>query len=986
MHHAILLVPLVTAIFSANVFASSKLITGGPRIYKPQSTIHPRKMALPGVVVVKFKPSVVPSVQELYNVPELQKRIISEANPTTLKSVLSLLKVKINKASEVLDNIYLVQYSGTVTPAMMAQSLMDNADIEYVEPHYIYKVDDMGPAVTASADTLIAQQWALRKVNAFSAWNITKGSPSIVVGIVDTGVNWMHPDLYPNIWHNPNWQTDTQYPADSIGWDFGGLGDANGDPTPDNNPKEDFPPPDEHGTHVAGIVAAVGDPIGTSGVAPKCEIMAVKASQANMVDPSTGEPYIVYGFEGIIYAADHHAKIINCSWGGVGYSQYEQDVITYAESEGSLVVAAAGNDGSTEFDTPAYYKGVLSVAATDSNDVKTYYTNYSYNVSVCAPGGSNTGLDPGILSTIGTDQYTYLNGTSMASPCAAGVAALVASLHPNYTPEQILEQVRVSSDNIYGLPGNTGFFDQMGYGLVDAYRAVTVLSPGVQVASIALGSSIMPNNGGGISIAGDTIHVLGTVTDYLQSVSGLQLTLSSPNDPYVNIVNSSVSVGSLQGDGSGTYNLGPGSTFSFVVSSNAPVDYMATFLISITGSNGYTDYQTFSVYLNPDLGFLDVNNIVTTVFGRGNIGFGDYPNNTLGDGFVYKPDNSSLLFEGAFMAGTGPTKVVDVARDSTPTAAEEDSDFIPIGNVAVQPQGATADQEAELAFSDSGATSNRIGIEVNLHTLAYNRDSTQNFIIFEYDIHNLNSTTINNLFAGLFLDWDISSNGGSDFANFDRSYSMGYAYSSTGYPPTYAACALISGAPTNYTVIDNPDSINGIYNGFTKLHKWPALSGGTVDTSSGTTPTDISMVVSGGPVSIAAGSDTKLAFVLAAADGVQGLQNAVNVAREMYGLPAGITPRPSLPAFAELYQNYPNPFNPTTEIGYQLSSVSNVNLRVFDVLGREVATLVNQRQDPGYHNVTFDASKLASGVYFLRLTAVSDLQTYVQSRKMVVLK
>ena len=140
-----------------------------------------------------------------------------------------------------------------------------------------------------------------------------------------------------------------------------------------------------------------------------------------------------------------------------------------------------------EFFTPAYYDNVLSVAATDANDAATYFTNVSYNISVSAPGLS-------IVSTWGTNQYVSLSGTSMASPCAAGVAALVVSQHPEYTPQQVLEQVRVSADDIDSL--NPGLVHQIGFGRVNAYRAVTVSSPGVELSDMVLSDSAYGNNDG----------------------------------------------------------------------------------------------------------------------------------------------------------------------------------------------------------------------------------------------------------------------------------------------------------------------------------------------------------------------------------------------------------------------------------------------------------------------------------------------------------
>ncbi len=929
------------------------------------SSIDPTKMSLPGVVIVKLKPGVPASIQELFGLPPFQKKIVTEANPVSMSSLKQVMSVKPDKASEILNNIYIVHYSSTVTPAMMAKSLMANPNVEYAVPHYIYKVDKID---FVPNDSLLSTQWALPKIQAFNAWNITEGDSSVVVGIVDTGVNWMHPDLFANIWQNRNWRSDTKYPGDSIGWDFGGL---NG--TPDNNPEEDFPynPSDirEHGTHVAGIVAAVANnKIGVAGVAPKCKIMAVKVSEADQVDPSTGEPYVVYGFQGIIYAADHGARVINCSWGGTGYSPYEQDVIDYADAEGALVVAAAGNSGSTQFQSPAYYNHVLSVAATDQNDVAAYFTNYSYDVSVSAPGLA-------IMSTIGTHSYTELSGTSMASPCAAGVAALVASEHPNYTPDQILEQVRISADNIDDL--NQTQVNMLGFGRVDAYRALTVSSPGVELNNIVLSDSIGGNNDG-VFTDGETVRVLGTATDMLSPTSNLQLTLTT-TDPYVTIVNANLDIGALGTLASYDMQKNP---LSFKVDQGTPAGHVATFIIRIT-DGGYSDYKAFTVLLNPTFRDLDVNNIATTVTSKGNIGFNDYPDNTQGLGFQYLPDKDSLLFEGAFMAGTSPTHVVDEARDST--ANEEDNDFRPIGMITVQTPGKTAAQESILAFSDSNAASNRIGIRVTLHTYAYKGDSLDNFVLLMYQIHNLNSTAIDNFYAGLFLDWDIGPNGQNNIADYDSTYQLGYAYNVNRSPKTYVGCALLDGAKVNYTAIDNASTTSGIYNGFTKMHKWQALSSGTTDSTAG--PSDISMVVSGGPVSIAPDTSVTMSFLLAAGDTLQDLEAAVSVARQELTKITGGGTTPSLNNLAELYQNYPNPFNPTTTVSFALKDQSRVKIEVYNVIGQKVKTLLDGTFGAGGpYKVNLYSTGLSSGVYFVRLTATSAGQNYVQTRKVMILK
>jgi hypothetical protein len=94
-----------------------------------------------------------------------------------------------------------------------------------------------------------------------------------------------------------------------------------------------------------------------------------------------------------------------------------------------------------------------------------------------------------------------------------------------------------------------------------------------------------------------------------------------------------------------------------------------------------------------------------------------------------------------------------------------------------------------------------------------------------------------------------------------------------------------------------------------------------------------------------------------------------------------------LPTNFILYQNYPNPFNPTTSISYQLPVSGNIKLKVYDILGREVATLVDAFKQAGNYKVTFNGSQLSSGVYLYRLTAVGNQAgSYSTVKKMILIK
>ena len=250
----------------------------------------------------------------------------------------------------------------------------------------------------------------------------------VVVAVVDTGV-YPHPELASALMAGQNF-TDSP----------GGASD-----TTDRM---------GHGTHVAGTIAADAGS-GVEGIAYGARILPVK------VLGDDGYGYDSWVANGIIWAADHGADVINMSLGGAGYSSIEESAVAYARSMGVTVVAAAGNDNSSELFSPADLPGVVAVSAVDQNGAKASFSNFGPYVDVAAPGVN-------ILSTTYDDWFGYKSGTSMASPHVAGVAALIKGAAPGLTPDQVEQALDASATDL-GTPGRDDVF---GYGLVDAVRAV----------------------------------------------------------------------------------------------------------------------------------------------------------------------------------------------------------------------------------------------------------------------------------------------------------------------------------------------------------------------------------------------------------------------------------------------------------------------------------------------------------------------------------
>jgi large repetitive protein len=296
-------------------------------------------------------------------------------------------------------------------------------------------------------DPDFARLWALNNtgmnggtvdadIDAVEAWNNTTGHPDLVIGVIDTGIDYKHPELSTNMWENvaekngvKNKDDDNNgYVDDFCGWNFY---DDNNDPNDDNM----------HGTHVAGTIGALANnKKGIAGVAPKVKLVALKFLNAQ------GSGYLSDALEAINYAT-RIPKLIatNNSWGGGGFSQEMKDAIDDASRHDILFVAAAGNSGRNNDVTPAYPASydcgnIISVAATDFKDQLASFSNYGRNtVHIGAPG-------VGIYSTTPKKKYDTLNGTSMAAPHVSGVCVLVRAMFPALTMMQVRGKILTTGD------------------------------------------------------------------------------------------------------------------------------------------------------------------------------------------------------------------------------------------------------------------------------------------------------------------------------------------------------------------------------------------------------------------------------------------------------------------------------------------------------------------------------------------------------------
>lgn len=444
------------------------------------------------------------------------------------------------------------------------QTFRARPEVEYAEPNYklyIYGAPATPPVFPNDerfTDLYGMHQSNDNDIDAPEAWGLTTGDPNLIVGIIDTGIDYDHEDLKANLWNNPgesgakaNNRIDDDgngYVDDFRGWNFVSN---NNDPYDDN----------DHGTHCAGTVGAIGNNSkGVVGVNWQVKLMPLKFLGQD------GSGTTAAAAEAIIYAVNNGAKVLSNSWGGGEASQTLEDAIKYANQRGVVFVAAAGNDGLNNDNTANYpsnygVANVVAVASSDRNDNFSSFSNYGRStVDLAAPGSS-------ILSCRPLSRYQLLSGTSMATPHVSGVFALVWAKYPQLTVQQAIIRVLGSVDR------KSAFIDRMASGgrlnaanalstnpliaLTTDWRNTTntagpypVQTGVVDDGSVAQVRLIYMLNGG----AADTLNMppTGTADMYSASIPGQPL-------------NTEINYMVLAADNQGNRTLGP--TYSFKISS-----------------------------------------------------------------------------------------------------------------------------------------------------------------------------------------------------------------------------------------------------------------------------------------------------------------------------------------------------------------------------------------------------------------------------------
>jgi len=651
----------------------------------------------------------------------------------------------IERAEEPLARTICVRYTGPLPAEKFCVLLMATHPlVEYAEPVRRQRL------LLVPNDPLFSDQTYLQAIEAPAAWDITTGSPSVLIGVSDSGVRFSHEDLGGAIAVNsgeiPNNGIDDDgngYVDDYRGYNITWRNDGT---APDNV----FHPTDGHGTSVAGIIAAVqNNGKGISGVAPGCRIVPIKAT------PNSTDGYILFGYESLIYAALRGCKVVNCSWGNEDQapSPIEESIIAFALAHDVAIVAASGNGTGTQPMYPAAYPGVLGVGETETDGRIVPGTGIGAHCRILAPGSNAR-----TTGNVSDADYTYFSGTSSATPMVSGVLALVRSRFPQLDALQAIEHVRLSARDVSNVNPDVAILLP---GMVNA-RSALERDPFSTPAIVPMSVTYQRLDGTPLERTqlGDTVLVYFRMVNRLGSGTQLRWTLQviqswgGASDAVV-VLDSQRERPSVAAQEE--FMLGP---FSMVITQQAPTLHFLRLEVSGRGSSGaaYHDVALVPFYPTPDWATIRRDSLALSLGDYGWIGRNTGSGEELkGEGLAV-PSLGSLLYGGGVYVVSFSTEQVwsGIEGDGLRT----DNAFIPVERPS---EGTQTRRILRLAPAGSPPPCE---IELAEKVEILDRQTVH----FQVTLSNVGSAACSDVAVGHYFDFDLTPTGDSSAVSllFDR--------------------------------------------------------------------------------------------------------------------------------------------------------------------------------------------------------------------------
>jgi hypothetical protein len=705
--------------------------------------------------------------------------------------------------------------------------------------------------------------------------------------------------------------------------------------------------------HVTGIAGASTDNgTGMAGVGFNSRILPLKISDA--------DGRLVKAYEGIVYAADQGAEVINCSWGGfISPGQFGQDIINYAVfNRDAIVIAAAGNSNNQARMYPASYANSISVAATNSQDIKWDGSSYGNLVDLSAPGA-------GIFSTWTNGSYITSSGTSMAAPVVAGAAALLRSYFPDYSALQIAAQLKVTTDLIDTITGNEIYEGLMGTGRLNIMRALTENDH----PYLMLSQFEYPEEYYQLFNPGETFNLGARFINLLAATQNITAKITTTSQ-YIEILSDEAILGTA-GHMETVDNFEE--PFVLQIQQNMPPSHQVDFSISFFTENGaFAGRQNFSMTFNLDYVTIDNSQIQTTINSKGNIGY-NYPDYNQGVGFLYSNTNQNrtLIKSAGFLAGVSTAKVVDNIYGAVENSFS--NLLYPHENARILDDPQYGDIHIRGIFSDTLAGTSRAGIKVYYDIYAFSESPLDKFMILEYNIVNTSGQNLPGFYAGFFADWSLQDIR-NHRASFDAENKMGYAFSANG--GNYTGIQLLSHDNINHYAFDNQGfggSIR-INNGFTSFDKYTALRTNRNNAGFFDKDNDISTLVSTGPFIISDHDTLHIAFALLAGDHINDLQASAQLAALIYsGEDPLTTEQISKSAFG--LHAYPVPASGYLNISYMQQHSNAAEIRIYNMKARLQFYKMIDNPTPGKQNLQIDTSQWPAGTYIIQIISDNTVES-----------
>jgi len=920
-----------------------------------------------------------------------------------------------------LSRFYIVEFPLDVDLHEVARAYTENSNVATAEPYYVRRCD------YTPNDPMFPQQWALDITDAETAYDYCQGSDSVIVGLVDTGIDTAHVDLRDNLWVNPGEDLNGNGMIEPSEWNRidddqnGYIDDFWGWNVWQNNNNVQDPPGAGHGTACAGCASAVTDNgLGISSLGWKAKIMTAKAGDWQ---------YIYASAAGINYLANNGANVISLSYGGSYYSALEAAAVSNAWQQGAIIVASAGNDAAPYLHYPAAYNDVVAVTATDPNDQLCSFANYGTWIDVCAPGEL-------ILTTIPGSNYTICDGTSFSAPIVGGLACLVWAARPDFTNSEVLEQIYSTCVNIDSL--NPGYGGLLGHGRIDAGAAISGLYPQLNYTEQAIDDSA--GNANGRPDPGEIVNLLLTLQNSSPDVNAVGVVVNlTCSDPDIDILQNTSNFGDIPAGSSANNHSSP---ITFAVDSSAmPHEVILILTLTEAGTgltlmdeivqmigrpeivviddDGGANYQ---LWYDLDLDSLNLAHDIWHVSSQGEIPQAEiqlYPT------AVWHTSNSDSPLSGTeqeiiaaylanggklFLTGedideqlAGTTFYANVLRcrslsqPGSPQLSGVPGDPISNGtNLILAGAGGAQNNLSPSSIAPvPGAfqvyTYNNTGLGAAIRWT--NSNGAIVYFAFCFEAASGIASTSRQVVLSNVLDW---------FASIATS-PLQILLAPYGAPIVIPA----SGGAFNYNIMATNDST-----GAAIFQAWCDVTlpnGSPYGPVLG--PVNITLPAGGSiardrtqnvPGNAPAGQYSYNAY-LGTYPSVILSQDSFNFTKLGTGDLSARTPSEGLGAgewtntgesFKEevaveampdgyaLSRPHPNPFNPTTILRFELRTAILVRLSVYDLSGRRVAELINGWREAGSHQVTFDGLGMASGVYVVRLDAGGQQA----SQKMVLMK